>query len=44
MHCAGVVRQQQMALAQLIDQLLKRGLPDPIYTGAAERSPDLLTD
>ena len=24
MHCTGVVRQQQTALAQLIDQLLKR--------------------
>jgi hypothetical protein len=44
MHCTGVVRQQQTALAQLIDQLLKRGLPDPIYAGVAERSRDLLAD
>ena len=41
MHGAGIVRQQQTALAQLIDQLLK---PDPIYARLAERSRDLLAD
>ena len=44
MHGASIVRQQQMALAQLVDKLIERGLPDPIYAGVAERSRDLLAD
>src|SRR6266581_4441078 len=44
MHGAGIVRQQQMALAQLVDKLIERSLPDPIYAGVAERSRDLLAD
>ena len=30
MHRAGVVRQQQTALAQLVNELVERGLADPV--------------
>ena len=41
MHGARVVRDQQTAPAQFLDQLFERGLPDPINTMIADRSGDL---
>ena len=41
MHRARVVREQQTALPQLVDKLIKRGLPDPVHAMIANRSRDL---
>ena len=35
-HCPGVVSKQQIASAQLIDQLRERRLPDPIHAFLAQ--------
>lgn len=43
MHRARVVRQQQPALLQLINQLLQRGLPDSIHAAIAKPAGDLVS-
>ena len=42
MHRAGVVRKQQTTLPQLSDQLIERGLADPVHAMIPDCSRDLL--